>query len=337
MGVDVIVGGFFGDEGKGKIIAYHSLKVNAKIGVRAGGGPNAGHTVVKDGVTYRLRLIPSSFVNPASRLFISPGVLVDPDVLLSEVSALDVEGRIVVDGKAGLIESRHIERDRSSEFLSKNISTTGTGTGPAMEERVGRRLRLCSEDPRLSNMIGDTVESIHEELEAGGKVLAEGTQGTFLSLYHGTYPYVTSKDVTASAVCSDIGVGPKTVDEVMVVFKSYVTRVGNGPLRDELSEEELQARGWVERGTVTGRPRRAAPFDFDLAKKSVRLNGATCCAITKIDALFPSAKGVRSFSALPQEAKLFSEKVSSELGIRVAYMGTGPDLLDIVEPPTSTG
>jgi len=85
----------------------------------------------------------------------------------------------------------------------------------------------------------------------------------------GTYPFVTSKDVTASGICSDIGLGPKNVTDVMVVFKAYVTRVGTGPLKNELSPEQTATKGWQEIGTVTGRQRRAAEFDFELAKRAI--------------------------------------------------------------------
>ena len=81
-------------------------------------------------------------------------------------------------------------------------------------------------------------------------------QGTFLSLYHGDYPYVTSKDVTASGICSDVGYGPKRVDEVIVVFKAYVTRVGSGPLENEISSLQAKENGWLEFGSVTSRERR---------------------------------------------------------------------------------
>ena len=71
---------------------------------------------------------------------------------------------------------------------------------------------------------------------------------------------MTSKDVTASGICADVGLGPTKVDEVIVVFKSYVTRVGTGPLENELSLEDAEKKGWSEFGTVTGRQRRAARF-----------------------------------------------------------------------------
>ena len=76
--------------------------------------------------------------------------------------------------------------------------------------------------------------------------------------------------------------GPTKVDEVIVVFKSYVTRVGTGPLANELSLEDAEKKNWSEFGTVTGRQRRAADFDFDLARRAIMLNGATQISITKL-------------------------------------------------------
>ena len=177
---------------------------------------------------------------------------------------------------------------------------------------------------------------MNRAIDEGKRVLVEGTQGTYLSLYHGTYPYVTSKDVTASAICSDVGIGPKKVGEVVVVFKAYVTRVGGGPLDGELGEEEVRRRGWVEFGTVTGRMRRVAPFNFGLAKRAVMLNSATQVALTKLDVLYPECRGVREFEGLSERAKEFVERVEEELGVPVTLIGTGEESMDIVDRrPTS--
>jgi adenylosuccinate synthase len=162
-------------------------------------------------------------------------------------------------------------------------------------------------------------------------VIVEGTQGTYLSLFHGGYPYVTSKDVTASGICSDVGIGPKKVDEVLVVFKAYVTRVGGGPLQSELSEEEAKKRGWLEFGSVTGRQRRASPFDMDLAKKAIRLNSGTQLAVTKLDVLYPECAGVKEYSKLPAEARKFIENIEGETGLKVTLIGTGAELYDVVD------
>src|SRR5205809_6346120 len=87
----------------------------------------------------------------------------------------------------------------------------------------------------------------------------------------------------------------------MIIFKAYVTRVGEGPLEGQLDREEVLRRGWMEHGTVTGRERRAAPFDFKLARRAVELNGGTQIALTTLDVLFPSAKGARNLSELTTE------------------------------------
>ena len=161
-------------------------------------------------------------------------------------------------------------RDSKGE-LKEKIGSTGSGTGPANADRAMRTLKMAKDFDSLSSLITDVSQEINSALDANQNVLVEGTQGTFLSLWHGTYPFVTSKDVTASGICADVGLGPTKVDEVIVVFKSYVTRVGTGPLDKELSLEEAEKKNWSEFGTVTGRQRRAADFDFDLARRALCL------------------------------------------------------------------
>jgi len=327
----VTVGGFYGDEGKGKIIAYLSKKDNPVIAVRGGVGPNAGHTFTFEGMEYKVRMLPSAVLNPATRLLIGAGVLVDTQVLLKEVAMFQSEDRTYVDAQCGVIEQSHIDRDRSEDHLKSQVGTTGTGTGPANADRALRTLRLAKDVPELSLYLEDVSNSVNFALDSNERVIVEGTQGTYLSLFHGGYPYVTSKDVTASGICSDIGIGPKRVDDVLVVFKAYVTRVGGGPLQNELSEEEAKNRGWLEFGSVTGRQRRASPFDIELAKKAIRLNSATQLAMTKIDVLYPQSAGVREYAKLPAEARKFIENIEGESGLKISLIGTGPELYDIVD------
>jgi len=137
--------------------------------------------------------------------------------------------------------------------------------------------------------------------------------------------------VTASAACSDVGVGPTKVDEVILVFKAYTTRVGGGPLPNELSWEEAEKRGWAEVATVTGRRRRSAPFNHELARRAVMLNGATQAALTKIDVLFPECKGVKFYQELSKEAKAFIKNIEKEIQAPVTLIGTGPGTLEIVD------
>ena len=331
MPLFVVVGGFFGDEGKGKIISYLAVKDDIQIAARGGVGPNAGHTVILGDQKYKLRQLPSAIINDKTRLLVGPGVLVNPAVFLDEVKLTNSAQRVGVDAQAGIIEPRHIEIDSKNAHLSKEIGTTKTGCGPANADRALRILKLAKDVEDLKPFLTNVSIEVNEALDNGKNVLLEGTQGTFLSLYHGTYPYVTSKDITASAICSDVGVGPKKVDEVIVVFKAYVTRVGAGPLEGELPPEEIRRRGWEERGTVTGRLRRAAEFNFELARKAIMLNSATQIALTKLDKLYPEVSNINDYSKLPRKAKDFIDKLEDELKTPVTLIGTGPDLRDVID------
>jgi len=330
MPCSVVICGFFGDTGKGKVISYLALKDKLNVTARAGVGPNAGHTVLFEGKKYGLSMLPSGFTYKKCRLLIGPGVLINPDVLIREVGQTGSEGRVGVDPQCAIIEARHIEADKAGH-LAKDIKTTGTGTGPCNAERALRKVKLARDTAELKDCLTDVPLEVNRAIDEGKRVLIEGTQGTYLSLYHGTYPYCTSKDVTASAACSDVGVGPTKIDDVIIVFKAFTTRVGAGPLPNEISLEEAQKRGWVEYGTVTGRPRRAAPFNYELAKRAVMLNGATQAALTKIDVLFPECKGVKSYNKLSKDAQAFIEHIEREIKIPIALIGTGPDALEMVD------
>ena len=135
----------------------------------------------------------------------------------------------------------------------------------------------------------------------------------------------------AAAACSDVGVGPTNVDDVIVVFKAYNTRVGGGPLIGEISWEEAEKRGWAEIATNTGRKRRAAPFSFELAKRAIMLNGATQTAVTKIDILFPDCKGARYYNDLSTKARNFIENIEEKLKVPVTLIGTGPGTMEVVD------
>ena len=326
----VVVGGFFGDEGKGKIISYLAKKDNPTIVVRGGAGPNAGHTIKDGNTTYKVRMLPSGFLNKNARVMIGPGVVVDPQVFLKEIQEFGVSGRAFMDNHCGIIEQNHIDQDSKGRLKDK-IGSTGSGTGPANAERAMRTLKMAKDIESLSSYIKDVPDEINSALKNKEEVLVEGTQGTHLSLWHGTYPFVTSKDVTAAGICADVGLGPKNVNEVLVVFKAYLTRVGTGPMPGELTAEETEQKGWAEFGTVTGRPRRAAEFDFNLARRAVMLNSATQIAITKLDVRFPECSGVKSMNELSSNAKSFIKNIEEKLEVPVTLIGTGPLVDDVVD------
>ena len=143
---------------------------------------------------------------------------------------------------------------------------------------------------------------------------------------------MTSKDTSASTVAADVGLGPKSIDEVVMVIKAYTTRVGNGPFPGELSVDEAVKLGFQEYGTVTGRPRRTSKeLHFDNLRLAANINSATQIAITKIDVRFAGNEHVREFAKLTKEAQAFVKNVEKELGVPVTLIGTGPDTEDIID------
>lgn len=329
MGCTVVAGAFWGDEGKGKIVSYLALKDKVDVCVRTG-SVNAAHTVHFEGRRYALHMVPSGFVYGKCRLLICSGANVHVPQFLKEVEETSVKGRVGVDRQASIVEPRHSEMDKGDSYL-KSLGTTGWGVGPAVQDRAKRSAKLARDMPELQPFLADVAEEANNAVDAGKNVVLEGTQGLMLSLYHGNYPYVTSRDTSAAAICSESGVGPSRVNDVLVVYKSFITRVGTGDLPGELSKEEAVRRGWFETAAGTGRERRSAPFDFDLARKVARIHGATEAAVTKLDVLYPDCKGSKGFEELRQEAKEFIFKVEKASGIPVTIIGTGPDALDIVD------
>jgi adenylosuccinate synthase len=327
MPATIVVGGQYGDEGKGKILSYLALHDMPDVIARGGVGPNAGHQVVHNGKKYSLRLVPSGFVAPQARLLIGAGVLINPEVFLQEVSNLELEGRCFIDKRCTLITKEHIEAD-SSSANSLKIGTTKTGCGPAASARAARTAQTVESEPRLQKYLTDVAK----EVNSAKNLLVEGTQGFMLSNLYGTYPYVTSKDTTASTVCADIGLGPRKVKDVIMVVKAYTTRVGAGPLFGEVDVEQAKSLGMQEYGTVTGRPRRTNPsLIWEELKMAAEINSANYIALTKLDIKFPSCTHARKFSDLSGEAMDFISTIESKVGVEVGLIGTGAEVNDIID------
>jgi len=336
MSTVVAVGAQWGDEGKGKIVDW--LGPRADLVARFQGGNNAGHTLVVEGETTILHVVPSGILHDGSINLIGPGVVVDPAILLEEIGALEARGilkdpsRLRVSGRAHVILAWHRALDgaRESAAGEGKIGTTKRGIGPAYEDKVARRgvrvadlrepealrtklesiaeqknfelTQLHSADPvdvdalyaeclewgrRLEPYIDHTGRILDRSLRAGKNVLFEGAQGTFLDIDHGTYPFVTSSNCVAGAVCTGSGVGPTKIDRVVGITKAYTTRVGAGPFPTELEDEtgEELRRAGAEFGATTGRPRRCGWLDAVLLREAVTVNGLTDLAINKLDIL----------------------------------------------------
>ncbi|HTJ26098.1 MAG TPA: adenylosuccinate synthase [Candidatus Limnocylindria bacterium] len=155
---------------------------------------------------------------------------------------------------------------------------------PREEDVVGQTLALAA---RVVPHVVDGVAWLHEAMERGERILAEGAQGTMLDVTYGTYPYVTSSHTLAGGACTGLGVGPTAIGRVLGVAKAYCTRVGGGPFPSELEDERgerLRSAG-REFGVTTGRPRRCGWYDAVAARYAARLNGLDGLVITKLDVL----------------------------------------------------
>jgi len=139
----------------------------------------------------------------------------------------------------------------------------------------------------LEPYVDHTTRTLDRALRDGKNVLFEGAQGTFLDIDHGTYPYVTSSNCVAGAVCARAGVGPTRIDRVLGITKAYTTRVGGGPFPTEETGtmgEKLRSIG-SEFGATTGRPRRCGWLDVVMLRESATVNGFTALAVNKLDVL----------------------------------------------------
>ena len=331
-----VIGSQWGDEGKGKIVDW--LSERADVVVRFQGGHNAGHTLVIDGTTYKLSLLPSGIVRQNKLSVIGNGVVVDPWALLAEIGRLKEQGVDITPDNLRLAENAclilplHGNLDRAREAAASGdnkIGTTGRGIGPAYEDRVGRRAIRVGDladtdllEAKVENLLthhnallrglgqpevdgaellaqlkeiapkilpfSDTVwKSLNQFKEAGKRILFEGAQGTMLDIDHGTYPFVTSSNTVSGQAAAGSGMGPSGVGYVLGITKAYTTRVGEGPFPSELFDEDgerLGQRGH-EFGVVTGRKRRCGWFDAALVRQSVKVNGITGIALTKLDVL----------------------------------------------------
>ena len=154
--------------------------------------------------------------------------------------------------------------------------------------------RYCNYGDKLAPFLNETDMMISEAIEQNKNVVLEGAQGSLLDIDFGTYPFVTSSSTIAGGACAGLGLSPLKLDSVIGVFKAYCTRVGGGPMPTELLGEvgekiRQHAKEW---GATTGRPRRCGWFDAVVGRFSVRINGFTSIAITRLDILsiLPSIK-----------------------------------------------
>ncbi len=270
----MVLGGQWGDEGKGKIVDL--LSGGFRAVVRYNGGHNAGHTVKFGDRHFALHLIPSGIIHAETRCYMGAAMVVDPLALVEET----VAGRLAISPRATLILPTHQALDAAREAArgGSAIGTTGRGIGPAYQDLAQRRAlraglflqpgrfrerarvlmgahnreltglfgappvdveraldRLTPAVEQLAPMVGAVGPALLEHEAAGRPILFEGAQGIMLDLYHGTYPFVTSSSCLPGAAAVSCGVPTRLLGPVLGIMKAYVTRVGGGPFPTELT------------------------------------------------------------------------------------------------------
>ncbi|MGD1065645.1 MAG: adenylosuccinate synthase [Vulcanimicrobiaceae bacterium] len=203
------------------------------------------------------RGIGPAYVDRVARLGITFGDLAKPEALATKIRAT---------------------------LLARAPQLAGAEDVPREEDVIGETLALAR---KVVPHVVDGVGWLHQAIDRGERVLAEGAQGTMLDVTYGTYPYVTSSHTLAGGACTGLGIGPTAVGRVLGVAKAYCTRVGGGPFPSELLDERgerLRTQGH-EVGVTTGRPRRCGWYDAVAARYAGQLNGLDAMVITKLDVL----------------------------------------------------
>lgn len=327
--VDVVLGGEYGSEGKGNIAFYLAPEYDVLVRV---GGPNAAHKVylASDEIFTHFSL-PSGTHAGQAELVLGPGTVVYPPDLLSEIARCDVSAdRLSIDPHVMIIE----ESDKQAEAsLAEDISSTASGTGSATARRVmrGKDVRLAQDVEELHPYIRPTYEILERAYASGKRIMLEGTQGSGLSLHHGPYPFVTSRDTNIAGCLAEAGIAPARVRKIVLVVRTYPIRVGgqSGPMTSELDWDEIERRSDLEglaareRTSKTNKLRRVGEFEWDLLRRAAVFNAPTDIALTFADYLgIQNAKAWR-FEQLTEQTLQFIDEIERVTGARVSLISTG--------------
>jgi adenylosuccinate synthase len=366
MGVTALIGAFWGDEGKGNVAAF--LARSADYVCRFQGGPNAAHTVYLRRQRLVFRMLPAGMLSGASGV-LGAGMAIDPELLLQEVRELerhipDLCERLFISENAHIITRDHLSADRGE--LSLALGTTKRGVGPCYASKIGRvgiRVRQwkAADDGTTSRKLFlkkfgdncvDTGALLRTALKRKQSVVAEGAQGTLLDVDHGDYPFVTSCNTTVGAVLTGLGIGPKEIENTILVTSAYLTKIGTGRfptrLRDP-AQTRLRKLGH-EFDHATNLWRDCGWLDLDLLKYSAAINGADGIILTKVDVLakfrqklcvrlnkkllrfapWEGLQRVRRWSELPDNLTRFVTVVEQATNLPVLGISIGPRVEQMV-------
>lgn len=338
-----LVGAMYGSEGKGLVAAALANEYECHVRV---GGANAGHTFYHSEQKFVARSVPIGWINPEASIFIGPGAIIDPEVLVAELQTIEEAGyavkeRLLIDKRAVLISrSQHLAEGGVHGKAHAQIGSTGEGVGLARMSKINRDalintdtapyacIRVADEEPFFESLgirVGDVADRLHRHLREGFNIFLEGTQGCGLSLTLGDWPHVTSADTNAAQLASDAGISPTDVSRSILVARTHPIRVAgrSGPLFDETSWEELGLEPEIT--TVTKKVRRVGHWNPEQVRYSCQVNYPAALVVTFIDYLWPEAKGVVNWRALPEAALEWISAQEELIEAPIVAVGTGPN------------
>lgn len=356
--VDVLIGGQFGSEGKGNIAAYLAQEYDVLVRV---GGPNAGHTVATpDGKNFVHHHLPSGCASVGARILLGPGITIRVSSLLEEIAACKITpDRLFIDPQAAIIED--VDKDAEKSTVVGAIASTGSGSGAASARRILSRghkeFKLAKDVPELEPYVGTeghyhgrTLDRLEEAYRNGHTVLLEGTQGSGLSIFHGEYPWVTSRDTNVAGCLAESGISPGRVRRVIMVVRTTPIRVGDpdgdqgktsGRIKHETNFEtiakaaELDGEKLVsnEITSTTKRNRRVGWFDWEQFRIACMLNTPTDIVLTFADYLHQQNTRARRFEQLHEDTIKFVQELERVAQAPVSLINTrflreGEDFLD---------
>jgi adenylosuccinate synthase len=335
--VDVLVGGQFGSEGKGNIASYIADEYQVLVRV---GGPNAGHKVYEKNKPYTFHILPSGTRrNRTAKVVLGPGSVLAVPVLSKEVAECEMSSdRLSIDPQAIVIDEKDIAAEKT---LTAAIGSTGQGVGVATARKVLRTnaappVVLAKDVKELAPYVRETRRVLDDAFAAGSKILLEGTQGTGLSLHHGSYPHVTSRDTTVSGCLAEAGIAPSRVRRIVMVCRTYPIRVespaqgDSGPMTNEIDLQAIAKRSRIpleelqktERTSTTNKRRRISEFDWALLRAAASLNGPTDVALTFVDYVSIDNRNARRFEQLTTETINFIEEIERVARAPVSLIAT---------------
>lgn len=333
MGVTIIVGGQYGSEGKGKVALHFAQKQQASISVRVGGN-NSGHTAYKDNKKYVLRTLPTAVLGNDVHAVIPSGGYFSVENLFYEMQETNCQN-VAIDPMSVVITQQFQERELNLGLI-ESIGSTGSGTGAAIAQRLGRleQVTFAKDIPELQPYLKETKSLLRQALDRGEEIILEGTQGYGLSLLHSPhYPYVTSRDTTAAGFLSETGLSPFDVTKIILVIRAFPIRVGgnSGPLPHEISWDFLTKESGSntdlsEYTSVTGKLRRVAHFDPEIVKQAISVNQPSKIILNHMDYV---DRTLYERKELTEKAGIFLQNIETAIERKIDFIGVSP--LDCLE------